>query len=85
MWLFQLEIITQTSGGLTPATSSLIKLPQTLNQLSLLVWKVSYTTKQEALSGQLDSVLCTSHNFTFGSSTVDVVTRPDTVAVMRSG
>ena len=82
----QLREITAASGGSTPTNSSLTILPQTLGQqYSLLVWKVSYTTAELALAGQLESVFCSDHNFTINSNRVVIDSKPDIVAVMRSG
>ena len=81
----ELREITAASGGSTPTNSSLTILPQTLGQqYSLLVWKVSYTAEL-ALAGQLESVFCNDHNFTINSSRVVIDSKPDIVAVMRSG
>jgi hypothetical protein len=81
----ELREITAASGGSTPTNSSLTILPQTLGQqYSLLVWKVSYTTAELALAGQLESVFCSDHNFTINSNRVVIDSKPDIVAVMRS-
>ena len=66
-------------------SSSLTRLPQSLDQYSQLVWKVSYTTQEQALTGKLDSVFCSNHTFTIGTSTATVERKSDIIAVMRSG
>ena len=81
----QLREAAQTSGGSVPLTSSLTILPQTLSSQTLLVWKVSYTTAELALAGQLESIACSSYEFTINSTEVVIQRRPDIVAIMRSG
>ena len=81
----QLRETAQTDGGSAPLTSSLTILPQTLSSQTLLVWKVSYTTVELALAGQLESIACSPHTFTSNSTEVMIQRRPDIVAVMRSG
>ena len=83
--LVQLRETVQSSGGSTPTTSSLIILSQTLDQYSLLVWKVSYTTAELALAGELESVFCNDLNITMNSNRVMIERKPDITAVMRSG
>ena len=83
--LVQLRETVQSSGGSTPTTSSLIILPQTLDQYSLLVWKVSYTTAELALAGELESVFCSDLNISMSSNGVIIKKKPDIIAVMRSG
>ena len=83
--LVQLRETAQSSGGSTPTTSSLIIMPQTLDQYSLLVWKVSYTNPKLALAGKLEDVLCSDLNITMNSSRVIIKREPDIIAVMRSG
>ena len=75
----------QAGGGSIPTASSLAILPQTLNQYSLLVWKVTYTTAELALAGGQESVFCNGQSFSFNSSGVMFERKPDIVAVIRSG
>ena len=72
------------SGGEEPKTTSLQRLPQTIAQYTLLLWKVFYDTDVQAQGGGLESVLCTEDNILFGPSTVDIE-RTDVAAIMRSG
>ena len=77
--------IIQSTEGPVPMHSSLTILPQTLDQYSLLVWKVLYTTVELALSAELDSVFCSDHNFTIDNSIVHFLRKPDITAVTKSG
>ena len=70
------------SGGEEPKTTSLQRLPQTIDQYTLLLWKVLYDTAAEAQGGGLDNILCREDSI--GSSTVNIE-RTDVAAVMRSG
>ena len=81
----QLRETAQTDGGSAPLTSSLKILPQTLSSQTLLVWKVSYTRVELALAGQLESIACSSYEFTINSTGVVIQRKPDVVAIMKSG
>ena len=73
-------------GGGEPQTTSLQKLPQTIDQYTLLLWKVFYNTADQAQGGGLDNVLCREQDITFSSSTVSISrAESDVAAVMRSG
>jgi hypothetical protein len=72
-------------GGEEPQTTSLQKLPQTIDQYTLLLWKVFYNTADQAQGGGLDNVLCREEDITFSSSTVSISrAESDVAAVMRS-
>ena len=72
------------SGSQEPKTTSLQRLPQTIAQYTLLLWKAFYNTAAQALGGGLESVLCREDNIMFGSSIVSIE-RTDVASVMRSG
>ena len=78
----QLKKTAEASGGSTPSTSYLTRLPQTLNETSLLVWNMTFTTAELALAGQLDSLFCSD---LINSSRLVIKTKPDIMAVIRSG
>ena len=71
-------------GGEEPQTTALQKLSQTIDQYTLLLWKVFYNTADQAQGGGLDNVLCREQDIMFGSSTVSIK-RTDVAAIVRSG
>ena len=71
-------------SSVEPRASALEQLPQTLDEQSLLLLKVSYTTAEQAQTESWDTVLCSEDDLMVGSTTVSIERREIT-AVMSSG